>query len=90
MSFINFSKDSAMNPISVECIRYLNVRTGKHIGISPFTKNKVKPKASAVSNHLLHCNHSPSFKNFNLLTKENKKFPLKMKESLLIMRDKLL
>ena len=71
-----------------ECVRQLNVKIGEHIGISSLTKNKVKPKGSAVSHHLLLCNHSPSFENFSVLTKENKKFLLELKESLLIMRDK--
>ena len=57
-----------------KCIRHLNVRIGEHSGISPLTKKKVKPTGSAVSNHLLLCNHSLSFKNFSVLTKENKKF----------------
>ena len=70
-----------------ECIRHLNVRIGEHIGISPLAKKKVKPKGSAVSNHLLLCNHSPSFENISVITKENKKFLLEFKESLLIMRD---
>ena len=52
------------------------------------TKKKVKPKGSAVSDHMLLCNHSLSFENFSVLTKENKKFLLELKESLLIMRDK--
>ena len=55
-----------------ECVRHLNVRIGEHIGISPLTRKKVKPKGSAVSDHLLLCNHSPSFENFSVLTKENK------------------
>ena len=71
-----------------ECVRHLNVRLGEHIGISPLTKKKVKPKGSTVSDHLLLCNHSRSFENFSVLTKENKKFLLELKESLLIMRDK--
>ena len=71
-----------------KCVRHLNVRIGEHIGISPLTRKKVKPKGSAVSDHLLLCNHSPSFENFSVLTKENKKFLLELKESLLIMRDK--
>ena len=66
-----------------ECVRHLNVRIGEHIGISPLTK-----KGSAVSNRLLLCNHSPSFENFSVLTKKNKKFLLELKEILLIMRDK--
>ena len=71
-----------------KCVSHLNVRIGEHIRISPLTKKKVKPKSSTVSDHLLLCNHSPSYKNFSLLTKENKKFLLELKESLQIMRDK--
>ena len=71
-----------------ECVRHFNVRIGQHIGVSPLTKKKVKPKGSAVSNHLLLCNRSPSFKTFSVLTKENKKSLLELKESLLKMRDK--
>ena len=61
---------------------------GEHIGISPLTKKKVKPNGKVVSDHLLLCNHSPGFENFSVLAKENKKFLLELKESLLIMRDK--
>ena len=71
-----------------ECVRHLNVRIGEHIGIPSLTRKKVKPKGSAVSDHLLLWNHSPSFENFNVLIKENKKFLLELKESLLITRDK--
>ena len=35
-------------------------RIGEHIGISPLTKKNFKPKGSAVSDHLLLCNHSPT------------------------------
>ena len=41
------------------------MRIGEHTGISRLTKKKVKPKGSAVSDHLLLCNHSPSFENFS-------------------------
>ena len=57
-----------------ECVRHLNVRIGEHIGISPLTRKKLKSKGSAVSDHLLFCNHSPSFENFSVLTKEIKTF----------------
>ena len=40
--------------------RYLNVRIGEHIGMSPLTKKQVKPKNSLVADHLLFCNHSSS------------------------------
>ena len=63
-----------------ECVR--------HLRISPLTKKKVKPKGSAVSDHMLLCNHSPSLENISVLIKENKKFLLELKESFLIMRDK--
>ena len=62
-----------------ECVRHLNITTGEHIGTSPLTKKKVKFKGSAVSDHLLLCNHSPSFEHFSVLTKENKKFLLELK-----------
>ena len=71
-----------------ECVRHFNVRIGEHIEISPLTRKKVKPKGSAISGHLLLCNHSSSFEYFSVLTKENKKFLLELKESLLIMTDK--
>ena len=71
-----------------ECMRYLNVRIGKHIRISSLTKKKFKPKGTAVTDHFLLCNRSPSFETFSVLTKENKKFLLELKESLPIIRDK--
>ena len=72
-----------------ECVRHLHGRIGDDTGISMLTNKKVKPMGSAVSDHLLLCNNSLSFENFSLLTKENKKFLLELKESLLIMRVKL-
>ena len=57
-----------------ECVRHLNVRIGEQIGISPLTKKKVKLKGSAVSDDFLLCNHSPSFENFSVLTKENNSY----------------
>ena len=69
-------------------MRHLNVRIDEHIGISPLTKKQVKPKNSAVANHLLFCNHSASYDDFSIITVENKNFLLELKESQLIMRDK--
>ena len=71
-----------------EYVRLLNVRIGEHIVISPLIKKKVKPKCSAVSDHLLLCNHSPSLQIFSVLRKENKNTLLELKESLLRTRDK--
>ena len=64
---------------------HLKVRSGKHIGISSLTFNKVKPSAeSSVRDHLLFCDHSPSFDDFTILTHGNNKLLLEIKESLLI------
>ena len=69
-------------------MRHLNVKIGEHVGISPLTRKQVKPKNSSVVDHLPLCNHSASYDDFRILTRENKKFLLELKESLLIMRDK--
>ena len=71
-----------------ECVRHLNFRIGEHIGISALIKKQVKPKNGSVADHLLFCNHSASYDGFSILTCENKKVLLELKESLLIMRDK--
>ena len=71
-----------------ECIGHLNLKIGEHTGISPLTKKQVKPKNGSVVNHLLFCNQSASPGNFSILTRENKKILLELKERLLIMRDK--
>ena len=59
-----------------ECVKHFNVRVGEHIGISPLIKKQIKPNKA-------------SYNNFSVLTRENKKFLLELKESLLIMRGKL-
>ena len=69
-------------------MRHLNVRIGERIGISPLTEKQVKPKNSSVADHSLLCNHSASYNDFSILTRESKKILLELKESLLIMRDK--
>ena len=60
----------------VECVRHLNVKIGKHIGILPLTKKEVKPKNSSVADNSLFYNHSASYDDFSILTRENKKFSL--------------
>ena len=72
-----------------ESIRYLDMRSGEQIGVSPLTGKKVKPSNnSAICDHLVYCNFLPSFDNFSVLAHENKKHLLEIKESLLIKRDK--
>ena len=43
---------------------------------------------SAASDNYLLCKHSPPFDSFSVLTKENRKFVLQLKEKLLIMKGK--
>ena len=67
-------------------IRYLDKRSGEHIGVSPLTGKNVKlSNNSAICDHLLHC-FSKTTVVFSLI--ETKSIYWKMKESLLIMRDK--
>ena len=69
--------------------RHLKVRSAQHIGISPLTFKKVKPSAeSSICDHLLFCNHNPSFDDFTILAQRTNKFLLEIKERLLIKRDK--
>ena len=51
-------------------------------------KKQVKPKNSFVADHLLFCNHSTSYDDFSIPTRENEKILLELKERLLIVRDK--
>ena len=70
-----------------ECVRHLNARIGKHIRISALVKKKNKPEGRVVSDYLLLCDHSPSFETFSVLTKDNRKSVLELKENTLMMRD---
>ena len=68
-------------------IRHLNIRSGKDIGVSPFTRKKVTPSNnSAVCYHLLHCRFLSSFD--SVLAQENEKYIFEIKERFLIMRNK--
>ena len=71
-----------------EQVRHLIVRVGEHIGTSPLTKKHVKPQNSSVAYYVLIYNHSASYGDFSILTRENKNFILAVKENLLVMRNK--
>ena len=71
--------------------RHFKVRICEHLGISHLTEKKVKidnNKLTAIQEHLLCCNYSPSFEDFSILTRESNDFKLKIMESLLIACDK--
>ena len=68
--------------------QHLNIRVGEHSGVSPLTGKKLKAKtATAVKDHMLFCNHV-AHKDLKILASSNSEFHLKIKESLLIARDK--
>ena len=51
-------------------------------------KKQVRPKSSSVADNSLFCKHLTSYDDFSVLMCKNKKVLLKLKESLLTMRDK--
>ena len=71
--------------------RYFYTRESKHMGISNLTGKRLEiVKQSAISDHLLQCNCTINFDNFDLLAAESNKFKLFLRESVLIKRDKLI
>ena len=70
-----------------ESERHFFVRASEHLGMTPLTVKWVKnPKRSAILGHILLDGHDASFEHFTILLKENNKFKLQLKESLLIKR----
>ena len=73
----------------VKTYQHFFTRAAEHMGISNLTEKRVKNvKQSAVSDHLLQCDCSINFDDFDILASETNNFRLLIKESLLIMRDK--
>ena len=65
------------------------VRASEHLGMTPLTRKRVKnPKKSAIFDHIFLKGHDASSEDFAIFLKENNKFKLHLKESLLIKRDK--
>ena len=72
-----------------EKCRHLNVRVGEQSGVLSLTGRRSKAKTTtAIKDHMLFCDHSISFEDFKILASSNSEFHLKIKESLLISRDK--
>ena len=65
--------------------RHLKLKPGEHIGISPLTFRKVKQsKESAILDHLLFYNNTPSFDDFTILAYGHHKYIFEIRETLLI------
>ena len=89
MLFKKFRLVSAMIPIIAKVSDTPIKKSGEHIGVPILTWKKVKPSAdSTACNHLLHCNFLPSFDSFSILAHGSKKYFLKLKDDLLITRNK--
>ena len=69
--------------------RHFYTRAAEHMGISKLTGKRLKTvMQSAISDHLLQCNCTINFDDFDILAIESNKFKLLLRESLLIKRDK--
>ena len=69
--------------------RHFYTRAAEHMGISNLTGKRLKNvMQSAISDHLLQCNCTINFDDFDILAAESNKFKLLLSESLLIKRDK--
>ena len=69
--------------------RHFFTRAAEHMGISNLTEKRAKNvKQSAVFYHILQCDCSINFDEFDILVFKINNFRLLIKESLLIMRDK--
>ena len=70
------------------CRHFYN-RAAEPMGISNLTgKHPKNVKQSAISDHLLQCDYTINFDNFDVLAAESNKFKLLLRESVLIKRDK--
>ena len=71
-----------------ESCRHFKVRVVEHSRISPLTNKRSKSKKSTVlKDHMLICDQPVSFGDLKVLGSSNSDFHLKIKESLLILRD---
>ena len=65
------------------------IRVAEHMGISNLTGKRLKNvMQSAIYDHLLQCNCTINFDDFDILAAESNKFKLLLKENLLIKGDK--
>ena len=61
----------------------MNIKVGEQSGV----KSKAKT-ATAIKDHMFFCDHAISREDFKILASRNSELHLKIKESLLIWRDK--
>ena len=66
------------------CERHTWVRWSDHLSMSWRTGKKIVGVQSEIKEHLKDCNSTVDYKNFEIITKEENSFLLRVKESLLI------
>ena len=71
-----------------ESERHFFFRASEHLGMTPLTGKRVRNPKNSIFDHILLNGHDASFEDFAILLKENNRFELHLKESLLIKRDK--
>ena len=72
-----------------ETCRHLSIRVAEHSDVLPLTGKKLEAETTtAIKGHMLFCDHLVSLEDFKILASGNSEFHLKIKESLLISRDK--
>ena len=78
----------AMLPIMVKCAAILKFElVNTQLFHLWWTNGPNQKKLTAVKDHMLICNQPVSFDDFKVLASSNSEFNLKIKESLLILRD---
>ena len=74
--------------ITIKLTPIFFIRAAEHMGVSNLTGKQLKNmKDLAISDHLLQCNSTIDFHNFDVLATDVSKFNLLVKESLLTKRD---
>ena len=69
--------------------RHFYTRAADHMGISNIARKRLKNvMQSAISDHLLQCNCTINFNDFDILVAESNKFKLLLREIFLIKRNK--
>ena len=70
------------------CERHLKVRAFDHLGTSIFTGKPIKGVDTAMKSHCRETNHTITMDDISVLARDQNSFYLRIKESLLIKRDK--
>ena len=68
--------------------RHFKVRAFDHLGLSIYTNNPIKGVETSMKTHWRNYNHHNSMDSISVIAREENSFHLRIKESLLIKRDK--